>query len=93
MLRGGEIIQQQQQADGQFRPVYMGDRDAWICERYTRQRPGAGDYLGTDPTLVVETYGARLNGPDGQRFSPLFLFSEADAQKQCDVLNGANGHG
>lgn len=74
MLRGGEIIQQQQQADGQFRPVYMGDRDAWICQRMKAD--------GT--TLLVETWGARLNG---ERFSPMFLFREEDAQKRCDVLN------
>ena len=65
-------------ADGVYRPRYLPERQAWICQRF---RPA-------DDKLQVETYGARLVGPQGPRFSPLFLFSEADAQAQCDMLNG-----
>ena len=77
-MNKAEIIRQETKADGLFRPRYLGERDAWICERYRAE----------GPKLMVETWGARLDGPKGQRFSPLFIFNEADAQKQCDMLNG-----
>jgi len=73
-------IAEDKQADGIYRPRFLPERQSWICERYLR----------SDGKLSVETYGARLNGPLGPRFSPLFLLNETDAQAQCDMLNGAN---
>ena len=86
-MNKAEIIRQETKADGLFRPRYLGERDAWICERYRKAENKEYGSHAT-PAIVVETWGARLDGPKGQRFSPLFIFNEADAQKQCDMLNG-----
>ncbi len=68
-------------ADGIWRPQLVGERQAFVCQRiFTNGELGGA-------SLSRETYGARLQGPDGLRFSPLYIFGEADAQAQCDQLN------
>ena len=67
-------------ADNIWRPAYVESRKAHVCQRVIVGRDG----------VARETYGARLSGPEGERFSPLFLFRREDAQSKCDELN-ANG--
>lgn len=71
-------------ADGIWRPEWVEWRQTFVCSRH----------IAPDGKLTRETYGARMNGPEGARFSPLFLFRLEDAKAQCDGLNAkdeANG--
>ena len=74
-------------ADGIWRPKFLEERQAFICHRFFR----AGD-RGTEvwEQTIGETYGARLQAPEGSRFSALYIFGEADAQAQCDRLNNGD---
>lgn len=78
-------------ADGIWRPLFIEERQAYICHRRLLQNPDAVLPEGkTIPRTLRETYGARLNGPEGVRFSPMYLFQEGDAQAQCDRLNNGD---
>lgn len=77
-------------ADGIWRPKFIQDRQAWVCQRYTTPEDAAHALR----QMTLETFGALLNRPDGTRFSPLFVFRKEDADAQCERLNsegGANG--
>lgn len=73
-----EIIRPAPVADATWKPVWLEDRQAWICRRMMQ-----GIVEGR-PVLQMETWGARMNGGN---FSPFYIFEEASAKRQCDTLN------
>lgn len=73
-----------QVADGIWRPQFLEERQAYICARCVKLGQGTRH----------EVHGAHLDGPNGKRFSPFFIFQIGDAQDYCDGLNDmerANG--
>ena len=71
-------------AENVWKPERAADRDMWVCRCYLRQ-PGGRE-------LKVVTLGATLRkAGEPDRFSPLFLFREDDAQAKCDDLNQSAG--
>ena len=76
-------------ADGIWRPAWIESRQAYVCERTFM----ADKLDEIDGKLTRETHGARMSGPHGERFSPLYVFRETDAKAQCDRLNAEAANG